>query len=322
MRNIFFAILFILVGLGGIAAYLSAFVVEQTEQALVLEFGKPQRVITTPGLYFKYPIVQTVQFFDKRILALDTTPQEVIASDQKRLVVDAFSRFQIVDPLLFFQAVQDERIARSRLGSSVDASLRRVLGTATFEDVVRDRRDALMRQIASEVNIQAEQFGIKIIDVRIKRADLPQANSQAIFRRMQTEREQEASEIRAQGQEAGQRIRANADRQVTIIKAEAERESQQIRGEGDALRNKIYAEAYGRDEDFFSFYRSMQAYETGFKANDTRLVLSPDSPFFDFFGNPFGRETGAQIQARESGTPASRAAQTPVETAPRAEVTR
>lgn len=298
MRNVLLAIVVVILAAAAFIAYQAAFIVHQTQQALVLEFGKPKRVITKPGLYFKYPVVQTVEFFDKRILALDTTPQEVIAADQKRLVVDAFSRFRIIDPLLFFQAVRDERIARSRLGSIVDASLRRVLGTATFEDVVRDKRDQLMRQITQQVNNEAKGFGIEIVDVRIKRADLPEANSKAIYRRMQTERQQEAAEIRARGQEAAQRIRANADRQVTVIKAEAERDAQKIRGEGDAIRNKIFADAFQKDADFFEFYRSMQAYEASFKKDDTRLVLSPDSPFFRYFANPVGKADAQSTAAR------------------------
>lgn len=298
MRRALFAIVVIVLGVGAFAAYSAAFIVSQTEQALVLEFGKPTRVIKEPGLYFKYPIIQTATVYDKRILALDMRPQEVIAADQKRLVVDAFTRFRITDPLLFYQAVTNEEVARSRLTSSVDASLRRVIGSANFEAIVRDERSEMMKRIAEDVNTQAQEFGIDIVDVRLKRVDLPQANSEAIFRRMQTERQQEAAEIRAQGQEAAQRIRSEADRKATIIKAEAERDSQILRGEGDAERNRIFAEAYGKDEDFFSFYRSMQAYEKGIKANDTRLVLSPSSPFFKYFGGPYG--PGADTQTADT----------------------
>ena len=292
MNRALFAIVVILLGVGAFAAYSAAFVVSQTEQALVLQFGKPQRVIKEPGLYFKYPLVQTATVYDKRILALDMRPQEVIAADQKRVVVDAFTRFKITDPLLFYQAVTNEQVARSRLTSSVDASLRRVIGSANFEAIVRDERSTMMKRIAEDVNAQAREFGIDIVDVRLKRVDLPQANSEAIFRRMQTEREQEAAEIRAQGREAGQRIRSEADRKATIIKANAERDAQILRGAGDAERNKIFAEAYTKDEDFFAFYRSMQAYETGIKSNDTRMVLSPNSPFFSYFTGPYG--TGRQ----------------------------
>jgi membrane protease subunit HflC len=306
MKRALFAVVIILVAAAAFAAYSAAFVVSQTDQALVLQFGKPQRVIKEPGLYFKYPLVQTVTIYDKRILALDMRPQEVIAADQKRLVVDAFARFRITDPLLFFQAVTNEEVARSRLSSSVDASLRRVIGSANFEAIVRDDRSEMMRRIGEDVNAQAKNFGIDIIDVRLKRVDLPQANSEAIFRRMQTERQQEAAEIRARGREAGQRIRSEADRRATIVKAEAERDAQILRGEGDAERNKIFAEAYTKDEDFFAFYRSMQAYEKGIKSNDTRMVLSPKSPFFNYFSGPFGRSSDTQT-AETPGSPAKAA---------------
>jgi len=303
MRSALFAIVAIVLALGAFAAYSAAFIVSQTEQALVLEFGKPQRVIKEPGLYFKYPIIQTATVYDNRILALDSKPQEVIAADQKRLVVDSFARFRIVDPLLFYQAVTTEAIARSRLSSTLDASLRRVLGAADFQTVVRDERAVMMERIAEDVNTQAEEFGIEIVDVRLKRVDLPQANSEAVFRRMQTERQQEAAEIRAEGQEAAQRIRSEADRKATIIKAEAERDSQILRGEGDAERNKIFADAFTRDEDFFAFYRSMQAYEKGIKQDDTRLVLSPNSPFFSYFTGPYGAGTDQQTAGSEQPGP-------------------
>lgn len=291
MKKSIFGTLIVLLGIAFVGAYLTLFTVHQTQQALVLEFGKPKRVINQPGLNWKIPFIQTVEFFDKRILDLDSTPQEVIASDQKRLVVDAFSRYRIVDPLLFFQAVRDERVARSRLGSILDASLRRVLGAATFSAVVRDRRDELMNLITEQVNTEAKGFGIQIVDVRIKRADLPEANSLAIFRRMQTERQREAAELRAQGEEQARRIRANADRQVTVLKAEATRDGEKLRGEGDATRNDIFAKAFGRDADFFAFYRSMQAYEEGLKSKDTRMLLSPNTEFFRYFNSPAGQIT-------------------------------
>lgn len=269
-------------------AYFSLFIVDQTQQAIVLEFGKTKKVIKDPGLKWKIPFVQTVEFFDKRMLDLDTSPQEVIASDEKRLVVDSFARYRIVDPLLFFQTVRNEAIARSRLGSILDSSLRRVLGTATLQNVVRDKRNDLMATLTGFVNQEAKSFGIEIVDVRIKRADLPEENSQAIYKRMQTERQREAAEFRARGQEEALRIRADADRQVTILKAEATRDAQKIRGDGDAKRNETFAQAYGKDADFFAFYRSMQAYEEGLKSDDTRLVISPDSDFFRYFNNPRG----------------------------------
>lgn len=330
MKRTLFAALILIFGLLGVGAYLTLFTVDETQQALVVEFGKPKRVIKEAGLNWKIPFIQTVTFFDKRILDLDSTAQEVIASDQKRLVVDAFARFRIVDPLLFYQSVRDEGIARSRLGSVLDASLRRVLGSATFTAVVRDQRDQLMQQIRQQVNAEAQGFGINIIDVRIKRADLPEANSQAIYRRMQTERQREAAEIRARGEEQSRRIRATADRQVTVIKAEAQRDAEKIRGEGDAQRNQIFAEAFGRDPDFFNFYRSMQAYESGLQAADTRLLLSPSSEFFRYFNDPQGRmitvappavgpqapAAGGEAPPARSSTPQADAAKEAAQVAP------
>lgn len=285
----------VLFGLAAVAAYLTLFTVHQTQQALVLEFGKPKRLVTTPGLKYKIPFIQNVSFFDKRLLDLDSAPQEVIASDQKRLVVDAFARWRIVDPLLFYQTVSDERIARSQLGAFLEAALRRVLGSSSFEAVVRDERNALMARITDQVNAEAKGLGINVVDVRIKRADLPEANSLAIYRRMQTERQREAAEIRAEGEEASRRIRANADRQVTVLKAEATGESERIRGDGDAEKNRVFAGAFGKDPDFFAFYRSMQAYQRALSAGDTRLLLSPDSEFFQYFNEANGAVPGATI---------------------------
>ncbi|MFM1814212.1 MAG: hypothetical protein RLZ98_907 [Pseudomonadota bacterium] len=295
------AFLLIVLAIVAGAVYSSAFLVHQTEQAIVLQFGKPVNVINEykadetgkiendAGLYWKIPFVQTVEYYDRRILDLDSRPQEVIASDQKRLIVDAFARYRIVDPLKFYQAVRDERIARQRLGNVLEASLRRALGSATFQDVVRDKREALMRTILQQVNNEAKDFGLNVLDVRIKRADLPEANSEAIYRRMQTEREREAAEFRAEGGAAANRIRATADRQATIIRAEATKKSEQMRGEGDAERNKVFAEAFKGDaQDFFNFYRSMQAYEKAMKSGDTRLVLSPNSEFFRYFDSAAG----------------------------------
>ena len=234
----------IILGIAAVVAYLTLFTVYQTQQALVLEFGKPKREIKDPGLHYKIPFIQNVEYFDKRILDIDTAAQEVIASDKKRLVVDAFARYRITDPLMFFQSVRDERIANSRIGALLEASLRRVLGGASFQAVVRDKRESLMRTILSQVNQEAKEFGVEIVDVRIKRVDLPEANMQAIYRRMQTERQREAAEFRAEGEGASRRIRATADRQVTVIKADATGESERIRGDGDAERNRVYAEAF------------------------------------------------------------------------------
>jgi len=282
------------IGAVAAAAYFALFIVHVNEQAIVLEFGKPVKIIAQPGLFWKVPVVQTVEFFDKRILDLDTAPQEVTASDQKRLVVDAFARYRITDPLLFYQTVRDERNVRSRLGPIIESSLRRVLGGSNFSDLVRDKREALMKRIAQTVNEEGKEFGLEVVDVRIKRADLPEQNSKNIYDRMRAERQREAAEFRAEGGAQGNRIRADADRQVTIIKADATREGERTRGEGDAERNRIFAEAFGRDQDFFGFYRSMQAYEQGMKSGDTRMLLTPDSEFFRYFTNPYGAGPGGQ----------------------------
>jgi membrane protease subunit HflC len=295
----------VILGIVALVAYLTLFTVSQTQQALVLEFGKPKREIKDPGLHYKIPFIQNVEYFDKRILAIDTAAQEVIASDKKRLVVDAFARYRITNPLLFFQSVRDERIANSRIGAILEASLRRVLGSSSFQSVVRDKRDALMRTILSQVNGEAADFGVQIVDVRIKRVDLPEANMQAIYRRMQTERQREAAEFRAEGEGAARRIRATADRQVTVIKADATGSAERTKGEGDAQRNRIYADAFNQDPDFFSFYRSMQAYETSMKAGDTRMLLSPDSEFFRYFNEAGGSPPRAGSAAQTPAAPAA-----------------
>ncbi|KUO55271.1 MAG: protease modulator HflC [Alphaproteobacteria bacterium BRH_c36] len=301
----FSAIVIVLLLLAAAALYMSAFMVRQTEQALLLQFGEVKdvineyeldsqgRFVNDAGLNWKIPVVQEVIYYDKRVLDLDSQPLEVIVSDQKRLVVDAFLRYRITNPLKFYQTVRTEAIARQRLGNVVEASVRSVLGAATFQDVVRDKREALMTTIRDQVNREAETLGVSVIDVRIKRADLPEANSEAIYRRMQTEREREATEIRSEGNAAANRIRATADREATVIKAEATRKSEQMRGEGDAERNRVFAEAFGRDPEFFAFYRSMQAYEAGLGSKDTRLVITPDSEFFRFFNNPGGTTSPA-----------------------------
>jgi membrane protease subunit HflC len=284
----FLAFLLFLVLAAGAAIYASAYIVHQNEQALVLEFGKPKRVVTQPGLNWKLPLVETVDIFDKRILDLDTSTQEVTASDQKRLLVDAFARYKIVDPLKFYQTLRMESAVRSRLGPIVESALRRALGGATFQDVVRDKREELMKKIAADVNKEGREFGLEVVDVRIKRADLPEQNLKSVFDRMRAERQREAAEFRAQGTGEASRIKATADREVTVIKAEATRKGEELRGAGEAERNKIFAEAFGRDPDFFAFYRSMQAYEAGLKPGDTRLVISPDSDFFKYFSDPQG----------------------------------
>lgn len=293
MRNSVGLILAILVAAVLIVLYSSLFSVYQTQQALVLRLGEPIRVIEDPGLHAKIPLVDSVILIDNRILDLENPSQEVIASDQKRLVVDAFARYRIVNPLRFYQSVGTIEGANSRLATVLNSSLRRVLGESTFIDVVRDQRENLMARIRDQVNREAAGFGINIIDVRIRRADLPEANSQAVFQRMQTERQREAAEIRAQGGEAAQTIRSRADRDSTIIVAEANATADKLRGEGEALRNDIFAQAYNQDRGFFDFYRSMQAYEASLKGSDTRMLLAPDSEFFRFFGNPAARPEGA-----------------------------
>ena len=276
----------ILLGLIFIVSVNTFYSVHETKQAIVLQFGRPVGApITDAGLKFKLPFIQQVHFLDKRILDLDSPAEEVIASDQKRLVVDSFTRWRISNPLQFYISVRDERIARSRLQAIVSSSLRSVLGGEEFVTVVRDNRDQLMTRISEKVNEQASDLGIEIIDVRIKRADLPDANSQAIYRRMQTERQQEASEFRAKGQEISRGIRAEAEKKVTVLVAEATRDSEIIRGTGDACRNRIFASAYGLDPNFFAFYRSMNAYEESL-GSDTTIVLSPDSEFFKFLNDP------------------------------------
>ncbi len=265
--------------------FFSIFIVKEVNQAIVLQFGDPKRIITNPGLNFKIPFIQNVVFLDKRILNLDTPPEEVIASDQKRLIVDAFARFQIVDPLKFYISVGNERVARSRLSTIINSRIRSVLGTQRLQTLLSADRTNQMTLIQAGVNNEAENFGIKIVDVRIKRADLPQANSEAIYKRMQTEREREAKEFRAKGAEMAAEITSTADKEVTVILANAEKTSQILKGEGDGQRNKIFAEAFGRDPEFFAFYRAMQAYEKALIGGETSLILSPDSEFFKFFGN-------------------------------------
>ncbi len=269
----------------GAVTFFSVFVVKEINQAIVLQFGDPKRIITTPGLQFKIPFVQNVVFLDRRILSLDPAPEEVIASDQKRLIVDAYARFKIVDPLKFYISVGDERVARSRLATIINSRIRSVLGKQSLATLLSEERSTQMSIIQEGVNVEAEKFGITIIDVRIKRADLPQANSEAIYKRMQTEREREAKEFRARGAEMAVTITSTADRKVTVILANAEKQSEIMKGEGDGIRNKIFADAFGQDPEFFSFYRAMQAYETALIGGDTTLILSPDSDFFKFFGN-------------------------------------
>jgi membrane protease subunit HflC len=278
-----------------VVGYSSLFTVYQTQQAIVVRLGDPARVETDPGLHWKIPLIDTVITIDKRILDLENPAQEVIASDQKRLVVDAFARYRIQDALRFYQTVNSVAGANSQLSILLNAALRRVLGEATLTHVVRDDRATLMARVRDQLDREARAYGISVVDVRIRRADLPEQNSQAVYQRMQTERQREAAEFRAQGSQKSQEIRSKADRDVTVLVAEATSKSEQVRGEGDGERNRIFAEAFGQDVDFFTFYRSMQAYEAGMKSNDTRMVLQPDSEFFRYFVDPSGkRDLNAQ----------------------------
>lgn len=293
----FFAFLAVFLGLGALALYSSAFIVHQNEQVLVLRFGEPQPPITTPGLKWKMPFVDTVEYLDKRILDLGTTEQEVTAADQQRMIVDAYARYRITDPLKFYQNIRSEERVRSIVGPLIESEIRRVVGSTTLQEIVKDKRESLMQEIAKHINKEGADYGLEVVDVRIKRTDLPQENLVKVFDRMKADRVREATELRAQGEAENNRIRANADREVTIIKAEATRKSDTIRGEGEGARNAIFAEAFGRDPEFFSFYRSMQAYEASMKAGDTRMLLSPDSDFFRYFQNPNGGVTAPAAPA-------------------------
>ena len=267
-----------------VTGYQSLFIVQEINQAIVLQFGDPKKIITKPGLNFKLPFIQNVVYLDRRVLNLDNPPEEVIAADQKRLIVDAFARFRIVDPLKFYISVGNENVARQRLATIINSRIRGVLGTQNLATLLSIDRSKHMATIQNDVNTEAKNFGITIVDVRIKRADLPQANSEAIFKRMQTEREREAKEFRAQGAEIAAKITSTADKEVTVILATANKQSEIMKGEGDGTRNRIFAQAFGRDPEFFGFYRAMQSYEKALIGGDTSLILSPDSDFFKFFG--------------------------------------
>ena len=268
----------------GFIALSSMYTVHQTEQVLVLQFGDPRRVIKEAGLHFKWPLVENIEKLDRRILGFDALPEEIIALDQKRLVVDAFLRYRIANPLQFYKAVREQRVAEERLRTLLSSNLRRVLGSVPLENLLTGERAALMGEILILVNEQAAELGIQAIDVRIKRADLPDANNQAIYARMKSEREREAREFRAQGAEISQRIRSRAERERTVLLAEADKQSQILRGQGDGRRNRIFADAFGADPEFFAFYRSMEAYKVALGSGDTTMVLSPDSEFFRYFG--------------------------------------
>lgn len=280
----------------GIFLYSVMFIVDQTEQAMVLRFGEPRGVITEPGLHFKTVPWENVIFYEKRLLNLDPPAEEILLADQKRIVVDTFTRFQISDPLKFFQAVRTEAQARSRLGNFVNSSTRRVLGNVTLPTLLSAERNTIMDEIRNEVNEPATAIGVQVAEVRLRRADLPEQTSESVYSRMRSEREREARENRAQGQEIAQQIRARAERERTVIIAEAEREAQILRGNGDAESTRIYAEAYSIDPQFYDFYRSLEAYRNGLaEGASTTMVLSPDSDFFRFFNEQF---IPGQLEAR------------------------
>ncbi|WMS43306.1 protease modulator HflC [Acuticoccus sp. MNP-M23] len=289
-----------------VAALNSFFIINPTQQALVLQFGEVRQAVRDPGINAKIPFVQDVRYLDKRVLDLNVPAQEIIAADQKRLVVDAFMRYQIANPVRFYQTVNNVNEGASRLSTYAQSSLRAVLADATFQDIVRDDRPELMSRIQQDVAARARDIGVEVVDVKIRRADLPEANSEAIFQRMQTEREQEATQIRAQGREASQRVRAAADRTATVLRAEAQREAEQVRGQGDGRKNAIFAEAYTQDPQFFAFYRAMQAYVESLAAQDTRLVLSPDADFFRYFNDPAGLSRTARAAGERADGLASR----------------
>jgi len=286
----------------GILAMSALFIVDQTQLALVLQFGQPRRVIRDPGLWVKRPFLEDVILYDNRLLDFEPPPEEVIVSDQKRLVVDTYTRYRITDPLLFYQTVNSELAVRARLNAMVSGSLRRVLGNVTLSALLSDQRPAIMHQIRDEVSAQGKSFGIDVVDVRIRRADLPEENSQAIFARMQSEREQQAAQYRAEGSEAAQTVRANAERERTVILAEAQRDAQRVRGDGDAESIRIYADAFGQDKEFFAFYRSMQAYRDALNGHTTSFVLTPDTGFFRFFENTGGAAGNAATPAARTGS--------------------
>jgi membrane protease subunit HflC len=305
MRN---ALALVLVGIAVVVLIIigsATFEVKQTEQALVLRFGEPvagRGLITEPGLHFKIPFVETVVLLDNRILDLESPKQEVLASDNQRIEVDAFVRYRIVDPLRFYQTVGTIERANNQLASVLNSAVRRVLGEANQTQIVRDDRANLMVRIREQVNTEGARFGVRTIDARIRRADLPREISEKVYGRMQTERAREAAEYRAQGSEQAQKITAKADRDVVVLRASAQQQADQVRGQGDAERNRIFAEAYGQDPDFFTFYRSMQAYDASFKGRDTRFVTAPTSDFFRYFGNAAGKATSP---APGGGSPAT-----------------
>ena len=292
----------------GILLTSSFFIVDQTEQALVLQLGEVRRVIREPGLNMKRPFIENVVYYDKRVLDFEPPPEEIIVSDQKRLVVDSYTRYAITNPLQFYQAAGNEAGMRARLSALVSGSLRRVLGNVTLNDILSEKRAAIMRQIRDDVAQEAKPFGINVVDVRLRRADLPVENSEAIYARMQSEREQQARQYRGEGAEAAQNVRANAERERTVILAEAQRDAQRVRGDGDAKAVKLYGDAFGQDKQFFTFYRSLQAYREALNGRDTSFVLTPEGNFFRFFGGWPGAVGAPSAATAPSGAAAPAAA--------------
>ena len=262
----------------------SLFTVRQTEQALVLQFGEVRNVITKPGLKFKLPFIQNVVTYDNRILPIDPPQFEVLLTDKKRINVDAYARYRIIDAAAFYQRVRTEALLTDRFGKNSNAALQRVLASVSLTDMLSEKRDNVMEQIEGELQEQAATFGIELVDIRIGRTDLPSQTSEAVFNRMRTEREREARELRAQGEEASKKIRAQADKERTIILADAKSQSSILLGDGEAQSNRILGAAYGRDPAFFAFYKSLQEYERALANPETTLIISPDSEFFNFFG--------------------------------------
>src|SRR4051812_11488450 len=285
----------------GILLTSSFFIVDQTEQALVLQLGEVRRVIRDPGLNMKRPFIENVVYYDKRVLDFEPPPEEVIVSDQKRLVVDSYTRYAISNPLQFYQTAGNEAGMRARLSALVSGSLRRVLGSVTLNDILSDKRAAIMRQIRDDVAAEAKPFGITVVDVRLRRADLPVENSEAIYARMQSEREQQARQYRGEGAEAAQNVRSNAERERTVILADAQRDAQRVRGDGDARAVKTYGDAFGQDKQFFAFYRSLQAYREALNGRDTSFVLTPEGNFFRFFGGWPGAASAPNAGTAPSG---------------------
>ena len=289
MKNLPLAIIFINLVVLIIIVMNAAFIVPETHSALVFRFGEPKSQYEEAGLKFKVPFAESVNFIDRRNRHLEQEPTEIIARNQERLIVDAFARYRIIDPLLFYQSVRTEQRGEERLGNQLNDSLRAVLGNVTVDEIISERRSELMGRIQEQLTQSARPLGVEIIDVKIRRADLPQANSEAVFQRMIAERRQLAQQYRSEGNERANQIRAQADRQKIEILAKAEEEAQKIRGEADGERNAIFAAAYNRDAEFFAFYRSLLAYEEALQSGDTTILLSPDSEFFRYFNNLEGR---------------------------------